>query len=98
RPPGFPSTTLFRSCVRAQMLVRAGGDEGRRAVELADLFCRGARRRIRARFREVFHNDDARGYRVALDVLGGRHAWLEAGIIDAPTAAGQARPALQEAG
>ena len=89
---------IAATCVRAQMLVRTGGEEGRRAVELADLFCRGARRRIRARFREVFHNDDARGYRVALEVLGGQHAWLEAGIVDAPTRAGQAVAALKEAG
>lgn len=89
---------IAATCVRAQMLVRAGGEEGRRAVELADLFCRGARRRIRTRFREVFRNDDARGYRVALAVLGGQHAWLEAGIIDAPTEADRAGAALKEAG
>src|SRR5690606_9647282 len=95
---GAELCAIAATCVRAQMLVRAGGEEGRRAVELADLFCRGARRRIRARFREVFRNDDARGYRVALAVLGGQHAWPEDGIIDAPTEAGQAEGALKEAG
>jgi alkylation response protein AidB-like acyl-CoA dehydrogenase len=89
---------IAATCVRAQMLARSGSDEGRRAVELADLFCRGARRRIAARFREVFRNDDARGYRVARAVLEGKHAWLERGILDAPAMTADAGVALKEVG
>ena len=50
-------------------------------IELADLFCRQARRRVHDRFEDVFFNDDARGYRVAQRVLKGAHAWLERGIV-----------------
>jgi alkylation response protein AidB-like acyl-CoA dehydrogenase len=66
-------------CTRAQELVRANPKE-RGPLRLADLFCRGARRRIAASFRGVFRNDDPRTYRVAMEVLEGRHAWLEAGL------------------
>ena len=89
---------IAATCVRARMLARSGSEEGRRAMELADLFCRGARRRIEARFREVFHNDDARGYRVARAVLEGEHTWLEQGIMDAPGAPAEAEVALEGVG
>ncbi|HLU24191.1 MAG TPA: acyl-CoA dehydrogenase family protein [Longimicrobiales bacterium] len=70
-------------CVYAQALVRENpADRG--PITLADLFCRAARRRVRQRFREVFRNDDTVTYRVAREVLDGRHTWLEKGIIDAP--------------
>jgi hypothetical protein len=59
-----------------------GADGG--PVELADLFCRFARRRIDARFDRLFDNDDDRTYRVAQKVLDGRHAWLETGIAEPP--------------
>jgi hypothetical protein len=32
---------------------------------------------VKQLFREVFDNDDAITYRVAQEVLQGRHAWLE---------------------
>jgi alkylation response protein AidB-like acyl-CoA dehydrogenase len=52
-------------------------------LELADLFCRQARRRVHDKFENVFFNDDARAYRVAQKVLKGAHAWLERGIVRA---------------
>jgi alkylation response protein AidB-like acyl-CoA dehydrogenase len=73
-------------CARAQALVAAGRPEAREAVELADLFCRGARRKVKASFAALWSNDDAAKYKVALAVLGGRHAWLEQGILPLPEA------------
>jgi hypothetical protein len=64
-------------CARAEMLRRKGQPE---AVQLADLFCVDARRRVHAIFRRVFNNDDVRTYGVARDVLAGRHTWLEKGM------------------
>jgi hypothetical protein len=67
-------------CARAQALVQAHPGE-RGPVELADLFCRGARQRIAQSFRGVFRNHDARKYRVAMNVLEGRHAWIEERVV-----------------
>ena len=50
-------------------------------VELADLFCRQARRRITRTLRDLYRNDDRLTYRVAQELLGGRYAWLEEGIV-----------------
>jgi ACAD9/ACADV-like protein/acyl-CoA dehydrogenase-like protein len=69
---------IAAACSRAQMLRTKGQAE---AVELADLFCRYARRRVRAAFRTVFDNDDARTYAVARAVLEGKHTWMETGLV-----------------
>ena len=69
---------MATACARAEMLRKKGQPE---AVELADLFCRYARRRIRATFRTVFRNEDVRTYAVAGKVLGGKHTWLESGMV-----------------
>ncbi|MGI8699030.1 MAG: acyl-CoA dehydrogenase family protein [Mycobacteriales bacterium] len=73
---------MSAAVVRAQMLRNDGAAEGAAAVELADLFCRGARRRVDALFDALWSNDDARTYRTAQRVLDGRYTWLERGIID----------------
>jgi hypothetical protein len=66
---------------RAHALAESGAAEGREAPVLADLFCRNARRRIAASFRAMWRNDDDRKYRVARQVLEGRHRWLERDVI-----------------
>ncbi len=68
-------------CSRAQMLARRG-DRG--AIDLADLFCRQSRRRIAASFRDLFGPLDSAMYRVARQVLDGKHRWLERGIVGVP--------------
>ncbi len=70
--------------VRARMLVERG-DEASGANALADLYCRGARRRIRDRFRNLFDNDDTRAYGVARRFLDGEFKWLEQGIVPMAT-------------
>jgi hypothetical protein len=50
-------------------------------IDLADLFCRHARRRVKERFEAVFDNDDVATYRVAQQVLAGQHGWLESGMV-----------------
>jgi hypothetical protein len=66
---------------RAQALADRKGPEGSAALDLADTFCRSSRRRVKELFRELWSNDDARRYRTALDVLDGRYAWLQTGIL-----------------
>jgi len=55
--------------------------EAREAAELADAFCRGARRQVNKLFSELWRNDDATNYRTGVDVLGGRYQWLEQGTL-----------------
>ena len=62
------------------------GDTGRYdftadAIDLADLFCRQARRRLATLRRELYCQDDRRAYRVARDLLEGRFAWLNDNIV-----------------
>ena len=75
---------MSAACVRAHMLARRGQRE---AIELADLFCREARERIRVHFDHFFGPNDEKLYKVAMRVLKGEHAWLEQGIVGLGTAA-----------
>jgi hypothetical protein len=52
------------------------------AEELADLFCRQARRRVDQAFHDLWHNDDDAEYRAALNILDGRYTFAEDGILD----------------
>ncbi len=73
---------MTAACARAQWLLKQDPAAGRRAVELADLFCRQARARIEATFKRLWRNDDVRAYRVAQEVLKGEHRWLERGMVE----------------
>jgi alkylation response protein AidB-like acyl-CoA dehydrogenase len=72
---------MAASIARAQALSDARRPEAAEARDLAEEFCRGARRRVKQLFRELWSNDDDSRYRTARDVLRGRHAWLERGIL-----------------
>jgi hypothetical protein len=71
------SAVVYADTIRREQPAR--GDEAR---ELADLFCRQARRRVDTLFDALFANDDVQGYELAQGVLGGRYAWLEEGVLD----------------
>ena len=85
-------------CVRAQMLGQQGNKE---AAELADLFCREARQRIKTNFERFYGKNDAAIYKVSQHVLDGGHAWLEQGIVgimeDAPVKTGRGTPRAETA-
>ncbi|MQA91975.1 MAG: DUF1974 domain-containing protein, partial [Gemmatimonas sp.] len=70
---------MSATCVRAQSLHRNQGNE--KAVRMADIFCRQARLRIDHLFSRLFENADSSTYRLAQEVVGGNHAWLEQGIV-----------------
>jgi hypothetical protein len=70
------------TCARAQMFVRTGRAEAEQAVELAELFCRMARRRVADGFRGMADNDDPALYGTARRVLDGEHLWLEEGVAE----------------
>jgi len=50
-------------------------------IELADLFCRQARRRIKGLRKAVYCNDDAQSYRLARKVIEGGYPYLEENIL-----------------
>ncbi|MFQ5529841.1 MAG: acyl-CoA dehydrogenase family protein, partial [Gemmatimonadota bacterium] len=72
---------MAATCARAQMLVRTGRPHAQNAVELADVFCRMARRRVLQSFQMMAVNDDAAIYQAARRVLDEEHVWLEEGMV-----------------
>jgi hypothetical protein len=73
---------MTAAVVRAQMLLSEAPEDGPLAVELADLFCTSARRRVDRLFHELWFNDDAAEYAAAKRVLGGRYLFAEKGLLD----------------
>jgi hypothetical protein len=62
----------------------AKGTGGGSAMELADTFCRAARRRVEWLFAGIASNDDVANYETARGVLASRYEWLENGVVPAP--------------
>ncbi len=80
------------SVSRAHAMQESGHPNARQAAELADLFCRQARRKIKRLFADLWSNDDARKYKVAQGVLTGRQQWLET-LFDGLEKSGHFEPA-----
>ena len=79
---GAELLAITAACSRAHALAKRGSEEeGRGAIQLADLFSRQARRRVEEKFAAVFDNDDVRNYEVAQQVLKGEHSWMETGMV-----------------
>ncbi len=69
---------MSAACVRAEHL-RAEGDHGREAYQLADAFCHQARIRVEELFGRLWTNTDDLDRKVVKGVLGGAYEWLEEG-------------------
>ena len=78
---------ISATVVYATTVAREHPERAESATELADLFCRQARRRVDALYAELWANDDDQAYGLAQQTLKGRYDWLELGIID-PSGAG----------
>jgi len=75
-------TAMAATCAYARHLDAPGSCTKDSATELADYFCRGARRRIAESFRRI-NRDHPRSRRsVSKGVLEGRFEWLEKGAIE----------------
>ncbi|MBZ6135260.1 acyl-CoA dehydrogenase family protein [Streptomyces olivaceus] len=72
---------MSAACVRAEHL-RARGDHGREAYQLADAFCRQSRIRVEELFGRLWTNTDGVDRKVVKGVLGGAYEWLEQGVVD----------------
>lgn len=66
------------TCQRAVQMSARGERAAAEALELAELFCRGSRRRVRTLFRQLWSNDDALAYRAGRKTMSGEFAFLEA--------------------
>jgi alkylation response protein AidB-like acyl-CoA dehydrogenase len=75
---------MAATCSRAQTLFQRDPTAGARAVKLADLFCRQARRRVHAKFSDLRRNEDVPTYKFAQEILAGEHRWLERDIVELP--------------
>ncbi len=73
---------ISSAVVYADTLRREHPQRAAEATELADLFCRQARRRAEALFDQLFDNDDTDAYALAQGVLAGRFSWVEEGVVD----------------
>jgi hypothetical protein len=73
---------IAAAVIYADTIAGEHSDRADSARELADLFCRQARRRADALFHGLWANDDDQGYKTAQAVLDGRHAWIEEGVAD----------------
>jgi hypothetical protein len=73
---------MAATCAHARRLEQDRAPNAAEARELADLFCRLSRRKVRRLFRDLWRNDDDAKGRVAASVMGGRHTWLEQGVLD----------------
>ena len=75
---------MAATCSRAHAIYTRDKTAGARAVKLADLFCRQARRRVRSKFNGLRRNEDVPTYKFAQEILAGEHRWLERDIVELP--------------
>jgi alkylation response protein AidB-like acyl-CoA dehydrogenase len=73
---------MSASVSRAQALVDDRSPDATAAVELAALFCAGARRRVDRLFHELWANDDTDNYAAAQRVLDGKYLFAERDVVD----------------
>ncbi|MEH0418111.1 acyl-CoA dehydrogenase family protein [Streptomyces sp. B21-083] len=72
---------MSAACVRAELL-RAQGQNGHEAYQLADAFCRQSRVRVEELFGRLWTNTDDIDRAVVRGVLTGTYTWLEEGVVD----------------
>lgn len=80
---------MTASVSRARALAETRAPEAEEARRLSDVFCRTTRRQVKDLFRDLWRNDDVVRYRIGVDVLKGRHEWLEQGVVDSAFGTGE---------
>jgi len=71
---------MSSSISRVHHMQRSGDARAKEATRLAELFCRGSRRRVKAYFKQLWSNDDVFKYRTGRNVLDGEYTWLEESV------------------
>jgi len=72
---------MSATVARARQMRDSGHPEAAHAEQLADLFCRNSRRKVKRVFRDIWSNDDARKNALAASVMKGEQALLADGIV-----------------
>jgi hypothetical protein len=83
---------MSAAVVYTQTGIREHPERAAETQEMAGVFCDQAQHRVERLFHDLWNNADASSHRLALDVLSGRHTWLEEGIIDPSTGDGPMVP------
>ena len=73
--------TMAATMSHARTLAEANDPNGAQAQELADLFCRNSRRKVKRLFRDIWSNEDDNKNKVAASVMKGNYTWLEEGAM-----------------
>jgi hypothetical protein len=91
---GMELFVLATTVRHVQRLAAEGFESASAAFELADLFARKTRRRVRELFRDLWQNDDERTYAAGRALLAGEYGWLESGTLPLPYEASELEPKL----
>jgi alkylation response protein AidB-like acyl-CoA dehydrogenase len=86
---------ISATVVYTQTALREHPERAAETQELAAAFCNQAQHRTERLFHELWDNADVPNHRLALDVLKGRHTWLEEGIIDPSVGDGPMVPSAE---
>ena len=86
---------ISATVVYTQTALRDHPERAAETQELAKAFCNQAQHRTERLFHELWDNADASNHSLALDVLKGRHTWLEEGIIDPSAGDGPMVPSAE---
>jgi alkylation response protein AidB-like acyl-CoA dehydrogenase len=86
---------IAAAVVYAQTATREHPERAAETRELAEAFCNQAHHRTERLFHGLWSNADEPNHRLALDVLKGRHSWLEEGIIDPSAGDGPMVPSAE---
>jgi alkylation response protein AidB-like acyl-CoA dehydrogenase len=70
------------SVSHARRLLNEGNQEAEKAINLADLFCRNSRRKVKRLFQDLWSNEDTRKNELAASVLKRDHEWLAEEVVD----------------
>ncbi len=86
---------ISATVVYTQTALREHPERAAETQELAAAFCNQAQHRTERLFHDLWDNADVPNHRLALDVLKGRHTWLEEGIIDPSVGDGPMVPSAE---
>jgi alkylation response protein AidB-like acyl-CoA dehydrogenase len=86
---------ISATVVYTQTALREHPERAAETQELAEAFCNQAQHRTERLFHELWDNADESNHRLALNVLKGRYAWLEEGIVDPSVGEGPMVPSAE---